>query len=73
MARKPKSVYSKIEETKNEIALLEQNLAQAKSYLEELEAERDDLEMRQAWAAIKDKGLSIEDIQKLLDKQKIAS
>lgn len=72
MARKQKSVYLRIEEVKNEIALLEKNLLQSKTQLEELEAERDDLEMRQTWAAIKDKGLSIEDIQKILDKQKTA-
>jgi Cu/Ag efflux pump CusA len=70
MARKSKSVYERIEETKSTIATLEQELEEAKSHLIELEAERDDLEMRQAWSAIKEKGLSIEDVQKLLAKQK---
>ena len=72
MARKSKSVYERITEKKQEIELLEQNLAQAKSQLIDLETEKDDLEMRQAWAAIKGKGLSIEDVQKILAKQKIA-
>ena len=72
MARKQKSVYERIVDKKNEIELLEQNLAQAKAQLVELEAEKDDLEMRQAWAAIKEKGLGIEEVQKLLAKQKTA-
>ena len=72
MARKGKSVYERIAEKKLEISTLEENLAQARAQLVELDAERDDLEMRQAWAAIKDKGLSIEDVQKILAKQKIA-
>lgn len=66
MARKSKSVYERIEETRNEIALTEDRLTQLKSHLIELENERDDLEMRQAWAAIKDNGLTIEDVQKIL-------
>ena len=69
MARKQKSVYERIEETKNEITLAEERLAQLKSHLTELENERDDLEMRQTWAAIKDNGLTIEDVQKLLLKK----
>lgn len=70
MARKQKSVYERIEETKNEIISTEERLAQLKSHLAELESERDDLEMRQTWAAIKDNGLTIEDVQKLLLKNK---
>lgn len=66
MARKQKSVYERIEETRNEIALTEDRLTQLKSHLIELENERDDLEMRQTWAAIKDNGLTIEDVQKIL-------
>jgi len=66
MARKQKSVYERIEETKNEINLAEERLAQFKSRLVELENEKDDLEMRQTWATIKSNGLTVEDIQKLL-------
>lgn len=72
MARKSKSVYERITEKKQEISLLEQSLVQAKTQLVELETEKDDLEMRQTWAAIKEKGLGIEEIQKLLAKQKTA-
>ena len=70
MARKSKSVYERIEETQSEIISVEQNLARLKSLLEELNAERDDLEMRQTWASIKEKGMSIEDVHKLLEKIK---
>ena len=69
MARKSKSVYERIEETRSEISLKEQELVQLKSLLEELLQEKDDLEMRQAWAAIKDSGLTIEDVQKMLERQ----
>lgn len=68
MARKQKSVYERIEETKSEISLTEERLAQLKSHLVELESERDDLEMRQMWTAIKNNGLTIEDVQNLLFK-----
>ena len=72
MARKSKSVYERIAETKDDITRLEQELVQAKTHLNELLQEKDDLEMRQAWAAIKEKGLGIEEVQKLLAKQKTA-
>lgn len=69
MARKPKStsIYEKIEETKNEISKTEQYLAQLKSQLENLLQEKDDLEMRQTWTAIKESGMSLEEIQKILE------
>lgn len=71
MARKPKtkSVYEKIEEVESEITLTEQHLIELKSQLESLLAEKDDLEMRQTWAAIKNTGMTIEDVQKILFKQ----
>lgn len=69
MARKSKSVYERIEETKLEITSTEQILIDLKSQLEVLLAEKDDLEMRQTWAAIKSNGLTIEDVQKILEKQ----
>lgn len=69
MARKSKSVYERIEETKLEITSTEQILINLKSQLEVLLAEKDDLEMRQTWAAIKSNGLTIEDVQKMLEKQ----
>lgn len=71
MARKPKnSVYDRIEETKLEIAKTEQYLAQLKLQLEDLLHEKDDLEMRQSWAMIKESGMTFEEVQKLLMKNK---
>ena len=69
MARKPKSVYERIEETENRIAALEEELAQSKSHLIDLLQEKDELEMKETWSLIKEKGLTPEDIQKLLSKQ----
>lgn len=72
MARKGKSVYERIEDKRQEILALEENLTQAKAQLVELESEKDDLEMRQTWAAIREKGLSFDEIQKIIAKQKTA-
>lgn len=69
MARKSKSVYERIEETLSNITSTEQQLAELKSQLQNLYDERDDLEMRETWAAIKNNGLSMEDIKKFLEKQ----
>lgn len=69
MARKPKSVYERIEETESKIAALEEELAQSKSHLIDLLQEKDELEMKETWSLIKEKGLTPEDIQKLLSKQ----
>ena len=73
MARKGKSVYERIEEVKSEIKLTEQHLSELKSQLQTLYDEKDDLEMRQTWAAIKSNGLNLEDIQKFLTKQSKAT
>ena len=69
MARKAKSVsvYERIEKVQSEIALTEQHLVELKAELEELFAEKDDLEMRETWAAIKNKGLTMDDLQKILE------
>ena len=72
MARKSKSVYEKIAETENNIVRLEQELADAKTHLVELNNEREELEMRQTWAAFKEKGLTFDEIQKIIAKQKTA-
>ena len=72
MARKQKSVYERIKETEANIASLEQELAQTKEHLVELLNEKDDLEMRQTWSILKEKGLNFEEIQKLISKQKTA-
>lgn len=72
MARKSKSVYERIAETESKIVSLEEELAQSKSHLVELLQEKDELEMKETWSLIKEKGLTAEDVQKLLAKQKAA-
>lgn len=72
MARKPKSIsiYEQIENVQLEIKSTEETLSLLKSQLENLLEEKDELEMRQIWSEIKESGLSIEDVQKLLNKTK---
>lgn len=72
MARKSKSksIYEQIKEVESEIVSNDQHLAQLKSQLENLLIEKDELEMKQTWNAIKESGLSMEDIKKLLEKTK---
>ena len=72
MARKSKSVYERITETENNITKLEQELADAKAHLIELNNEREELEMREIWSAMKTKGINFEDMQKIIAKQKDA-
>ena len=60
MARKPKSIYERITEKKQEIQLAEEKLQNLTNELLELEAERDDLEMHQLLTAARAKGLNIE-------------
>lgn len=69
MARKPKSisVYERIENVKTEIAATEQHLDQLRYQLEELYAEKDDLEMRETWSKIKNSGLTLDDIKQMLE------
>lgn len=69
--KKQKTVYERIIETEQEIVLTEQKLSELKQQLEEYKNEKDDLEMRQTWSTIKQNGLTMDDIQKLLEKSKI--
>ena len=72
MARKTKSkasVYERIEDTLQKIKNYEEQLAELRVFLNELYAEKDDLEMRQTWATINEMGLSMEDLAKLLSNQ----
>ena len=72
MARKTKSkasVYERIEDTLQKIKNYEEQLAELRVFLNELYAEKDDLEMRQTWATINEMGLSMEDLAKLLSIQ----
>ena len=69
MARKMKSVYERIEETLADIAYTEQQLGELRTQLQNLYDEKDELEMRQIWASIKNNGLTIEDVQSLISQQ----
>ena len=60
MARKPKSVYERITEKKQEIQLVQEKLQSLTNELLELESEQDDLEMHQLLIAARAKGLNIE-------------
>lgn len=70
MARKPKSIsiYEQIEKIESEITSAEQHLAQLKSQLDDLLLKKDELEMKQIWTVVKESGLSIEDVRKILEK-----
>ena len=59
MARKAKSVYERIEEKKQNIKDAEDMLAQLNNELQELHAEKDELEMKLLLEAMKTKGLNI--------------
>lgn len=70
MARKPKTltVYERIEKAESEITSVERNLAYLKSQLEILYAEKDEIEMKEMWRIIKEKGMSMTDVQELIEK-----
>lgn len=67
-----KSVYERIEETLLKIEETEKVLSDLRELLDELYAEKDDLEMRQTWSKINSIGLSMDDINKLLSENMLA-
>jgi hypothetical protein len=67
-----KSVYERIEETLVKIEETEKVLSDLRELLDELYAEKDDLEMRQTWSKINSIGLSMDDINKLLSENMLA-
>ena len=68
MARRPKttSIYDRLAENEQNIISTENLLNQLKSEREELLREKDDYEMRQAWRKIKEQGLTLQEVEKLL-------
>lgn len=68
MARRPKttSIYDRLAENEQNIISTENLLNQLKSEREELLKEKDDYEMRQAWSKIKEQGLTLQEVEKLL-------
>lgn len=71
MARKPKeiSVYDKIIEIQEKISKEEEILKGLYTQLEELKAEKETLEMNQVWVLMKENGLTIEDVQAMIEKK----
>ena len=72
MARKVKveSVYKRIADKNQEIIAAKAALAQLEVELNELEEEKDNLEMKQLFVAMKEKGLSVnEAIQKIQEEK----
>lgn len=68
MARRPKttSIYDRLAENEQNIISTENTLKKLKLEREELLKEKDDYEMRQAWSKIKEQGLSLQEVEKLL-------
>ena len=66
MARKGKSVYERIEDKREEILKAENMLVQLNNELQELNLEKDDLEMRQLLETVKSNGLNINKALELL-------
>lgn len=71
MARKPKeiSVYDRIIEIQEKISKEEEMLKGLYAQLEELKAEKETLEMNQVWVLMKENGLTIEDVQAMIEKK----
>lgn len=65
-SRRGKSVYERIEDIKNEIALTEEKLAELKMHLTTLNAEKDDLEMHQLFDFIRANGISLDQAKSLM-------
>lgn len=70
MGRKPKAqnVYDKIAQMEAELSSLQSKMDSLKSQLKELYAERDDLEVKKVLQTIRDNGINIDDLQKIIDK-----
>ena len=66
MARKPKSVYERIEEKEQEILETKELLQRLNEELVVLNNEKDDLEMHQLFELMRAKGLSINEAVELL-------
>ena len=66
--RRGKTVYERIEDTKNKIAAKEQELSELRMQLKTLEEERENLEMHQLFELIKNNGISFEQAKSILIK-----
>ena len=67
MARKPKSVYERIEITQKKINSLELELKKQKTNLITLNKEKDELEMNQMFALARENNMSLDDVIKAIN------
>lgn len=67
-SRKSKTVYERIYEIKEEIMLTENKLAELNNNLEQLNHERDNLEMHQLFDFIRSNGITLEQAKALMSK-----
>lgn len=70
MARKSKSVYERIEDKKLSIKETEELLVTLNNELQELCAEKDELEMKKLLEAMKSKGLTIDEALSKIGEEK---
>lgn len=70
MARRQKTIYEKIEDSRTIIAELEKKLKEENTVLDSLLQEKDDMEMRQAWSLLKNNNISVDKLTSILDKSK---
>lgn len=70
MARRQKTIYEKIEDSRAIIAELEKKLREENTVLDSLLQEKDDMEMRQAWLLLKNNNISVDKLTSILDKSK---
>ena len=66
--RRGKTVYERIEDTKNKIEAKEQELSELRMQLKTLDEERENLEMHQLFELIKNNGISFEQAKSILIK-----
>ena len=68
MARKPKDVYSRIEDKKSQIKEAEDRLLILNEELKALNKERDDLEMKQMFEAARERNLDVRAVINIMSK-----
>ena len=66
--RRGKTVYERIEDTKNKIEAKEQELSELRMQLKTLDEERENLEMHQLFELIKNNGIRFEQAKSILIK-----
>lgn len=68
-SRRGKTVYERIADTQNAIAVTEEKLTQLRKHLATLNTEKDDLEMHQLFEFIRSNGITLEQAKALMKEQ----